>query len=177
MYTRRMAKSIAQSFESIEETRQEHASKVYKGLRPPAKPQDLEKLETELGFKLPRSVRALLEQHNGSKEPLFDAHTFLSSTDIVKTHRMRTKVAEDLIAVGARSRASTEEWWHGRLIPITDNEGDGFCVDAKTEVVYYHRHDDNLRRVAKTIDEWLESVAGRFEAGEFEISGGDVWLK
>jgi cell wall assembly regulator SMI1 len=162
---------------AIEAALAEHAPGVGRLLRPPATAAALVNLGETLGCELPPGLSELLLVHDGSEGPVFDAQTFLSAKEIGRVHRLRTETAQKLVQIGVRSPASAEAWWQADLIPVTDAQGDGYCVDVRGGGVYYHRHDDDLRQRGDNFESWFSLLAGRFERGELAVIEGKVWLR
>jgi cell wall assembly regulator SMI1 len=146
-------------------------------LRPPATEAALADLGQALACDLPPALVAFLSVHDGSTAPIFDGQTFLSATEIARVHETRTTAARRLVETGARSAESAASWWQAEMIPITDVAGDGYCISAMGDAVYYHRHDDDLRQRGDTFEQWFALLAGRFERGELEIVDGGIWLR
>jgi cell wall assembly regulator SMI1 len=153
------------------------APAVLAALRPPVTQAALVDLTRALACELPPALVAMLLVHDGSTGPIFDGQTFLSAAEIARVHDLRTGAARRLVEIGARSAESTSAWWQAEMIPVTDAAGDGYCVTAAGDAVYYHRHDDDLRQRGDTFEQWFALLAGRFERGELDIVDGGIWLR
>lgn len=107
---------------------------------------------------------------------LFDNEYLLPCEQIAATWAMRNEVAADLRADEA-TPGMTSRWWDAIYIPVTDSDGDGFCLHRDTGAVYYHTHDGEMR--GPLYSSWramLETLAARVEQGQFKVKFKTVWV-
>ena len=151
-------------------------------LQPGLSKQELQKLDKALGVRLPPDLHASLLVHNGQAEPymseaLFDNQYLLPASLIRSTWKMRNDVAADLVASGAHTSDSVHRWWDRLYVPITDSDGDGYCVHAHHGTVSYFVHDDGMKGpVAGSMAEWLERIASALASGTYRVDLDCVWL-
>ena len=155
-----------------------HAPGAVSALQPAAKPEAVRVLEEMLGAALPPDLAQSLAVHDGQSPPhmsevLFDNEYLLPCDQIAETWKMRNEILADL-----EPNTSDARWWDPRLIPVTDSDGDGFCVHGDTGAVYYHVHDDSLE--GPLFPSWfamLEALAEEIEAGRFKVELESVWVE
>lgn len=127
---------------------------------PPARREQLEKLQHMVGFHLPGELKASLLRHAGW-ELLIDNWSLHSVDEIGKDWRLYSEFA----VYYPNIMALDTDWWRPGLIPFA-KEADGdyrLCVHLETgEVVRYHG-DVGFAFVASSYRQWLESVAERLE--------------
>lgn len=149
-------------------------------LQPGASAATLRKLEHALGAQLPADLAASLAVHDGQRPPymsavLFDNEYLLPSEQILSTWVMLNEILEGL---GADAHAPpTAIWWDRVFIPVTDSDGNGYCVHAVTGAVHYHVHDGDME--GPLFDSWracLEALARKVEEGSFKLEHGTIWL-
>jgi cell wall assembly regulator SMI1 len=162
-----MPLNISTVWDRLEAFLAANAPNVHRSLREPVAEHEVRALERELSHSLPSDVRASLARHNGQAEPytrevLFDNEYLLSATDILRTWRLRNEVQDD--CGGPR-----EGFWVPRMIPLTESDGDGYCIDVTTGAVWYFLHDQGLT-VVPVAPSWvalLSRVASAFERGAY----------
>jgi cell wall assembly regulator SMI1 len=143
---------------------------------------DVALLEDGIGLRMPDDLRASLEVHNGQAGPymsqvLFDNQWLLPSSEIAATWRTRTEVAESLVKSGDYTAESIARWWDRACIPITESDGDGYCVHSETGAVFFFVHDDGMKGpVVLSVTEWLESIASALDAKRYRVELECVWL-
>jgi cell wall assembly regulator SMI1 len=139
-------------------------------------------LRASIGLELPDDLRASLAVHDGQRPPymssvLFNSEYLLPADQIAAVWSSRKEVADDLELHG-QSATSVLRWWDPLLVPVTESNGDGFCVHSGTGAVHYHTHDGELE--GPLFSSWrafLENLADSIENGRFRVHLGGVWLK
>jgi cell wall assembly regulator SMI1 len=172
-----MTENISTVWDRLDAFLAANAPNVHRSLQEPLSATELRALEQELTHSLPSDVRGSLARHNGQAEPymsevLFDNEYLLSATDILRTWRLRNEVQDD--CGGPR-----EGFWVPRMIPVTETDSDGYCVDATTGAVWYFLHDQGLT-VAPVAPSWvalLSDVASAFERGAYNTQSGGLFLR
>ncbi len=155
-----------------------HAPAGIAALNPGATRAAIRELEELVGAALPEDFAASLAVHDGHRGPymsaaLFDSEYLLSTNEIARVWRLRKDVLADL-----GPSTGDAPWWDERLIPATEADGNGFCVHLDSGAVYYHVHDDTME--GPLFPSWLdflEALAEKVEAGEFELELDSVWIE
>ena len=140
----------------------------------------LRELENALGRSLPPDLAASLAVHDGQRPPymsavLFDNEYLLPSEQIISTWGMLNEIG-DALGPDSPGRPSTV-WWDRIFIPVTDSDGNGYCIDSANGAVFYHVHDGDME--GPLFDSWrlcLEDLAAKVERGSFKLEHGTVWL-
>jgi cell wall assembly regulator SMI1 len=163
------------------------APQVVKSLAPPAGSSGLKRLANVTGRSLPGELEQSLLVHNGQlraakkgkkKTPppvLFNGQRLLSVAEIVDAWTERRDVAQRLIGTGVYNPTSIDNWWMKRLFPITEAEGDGYCLDEQG-CLWYHRHDEGMKSLAGTWSKLLAKLASLVADGRFEDQSGEIWV-
>ena len=190
--------SIRDHWNAIETHLARLAPAVLKSLRPGASERSLQTLEKRLGFPLPADLRQSLAIHDGQLPKLkypagkggrlgwawfFDSEHLLPVEGITRFWTSMNDLAkDDLFDVwrgawpGLRkdSQIRHASYWNPKWIPITNAEGDGFCVDMDPsprgnlgQVFYFCRGDhwpraDGVvpwRVLAPSYAAWLNGIA------------------
>jgi cell wall assembly regulator SMI1 len=135
------------------------------------------RLERIVGGPIPRDLAASFAIHDGQRPPymsavLFDNEYLLPCEQVASTWTMRGEVARELGDIEA-----IEQWWDPVFIPVTDSDGNGFCVHRVDGSVHYHTHDDVME--GPLFLSWralLEDLATKLERAQFTVEHGSVWL-
>jgi cell wall assembly regulator SMI1 len=140
----------------------------------------LARLAKVVGGPLPPDLIASLRVHDGQtapREAIFNAESLLSCETIAATWRMRGDVLEHIDSL-PRLREDDVEWWSPSFLPVTEANGNGYCIHRLDGSVHYHTHDDDME--GPLYPSWralLEDVATKLERGQFTVEHGSVWLK
>lgn len=151
-----------------------HLPKVVPSLRLGATKDNLDRLEAKIELRVPDEVRAYWQIHDGQVDPhstttLIGTQVLLSTEGIAEVWEIRTDVWRSVCD-------DVKDWWWPVLIPITDANGDGFCVHSESGAVYYHYHDDTLSEVLyPSVGRWFLAIAETLESGRFTIEHGAIW--
>ena len=153
-------------------------------LNPPITKEEVEELQSTLGFSIPNELLELLKIHNGQKGNagwLFDGQEFLSSSRIID----EWKVWKGLLDGGnfdgfcsEPEKGIKDDWWNDKWVPFTYNGcGDHFCIDADPDVggnfgqVITMWHDAGEReRLAPSLADWLKSYVDGLQTGVYVYS-------
>jgi cell wall assembly regulator SMI1 len=131
-----------------------------KALRPAATARARAALERALGRRLPRDLAASLSQHDGGAAgpPLWLNEQLLGAAAAARRARMMNALV--------REGHAGADHWKRAWIPLTDADGDGFCLDAiDGRVIRFRNFGDGRPRVAAaTFVTWLASIPGRIRA-------------
>jgi cell wall assembly regulator SMI1 len=141
----------------------------------------VDSLADTLGGALPPDLKNSLLVHDGQRPPymsavLFDNEYLLPCEQIAATWAMRNEVAADLRRDEA-APGMTSRWWDAIYIPVTESDGNGFCVHQDTGAVYYHTHDGEME--GPFFASWtglLATLASKIEQGQFEVKHGAAWV-
>lgn len=184
--------TIESAWNRIESWLKANAKPVMKSLKPAAKPDAIDKLQTALGVTLPPDFVESLGRHNGQTDgeagglfPHTDeflgqepAWRLLPVTEI----QAAWKSMKELVDIGEFcNRPSTPpkgirtEWWHVGWVPIADNGGGDFvCLDTapakggRAGQVFLFSHDSAERPLfAKSFTEYLMRLADELESGQY----------
>jgi hypothetical protein len=78
-----------------------------------------------------------------------------------------------------RGESAAASWWDPRYIPISDQDGDGYCVDSASPagpvVMHNHAMGIDWMSEAGSLAEFLEDLAARFESGRYVKEHGSLW--
>ena len=135
-----------------------------------------------IGGPLPADLIASLGVHDGqnpSREsrPIFNGEYLLSCESISKTWTMRKDILRE-IERSPRIRQDDAEWWSPVFVPVTESDGNGYCIHRLDGFVHYHTHDGDME--GPLFPSWravLEDLATKLERGQFTIEHGSVWIK
>ena len=158
-------------WDQIEEFLKKHAPSVVGTLNGPATEEELDQLETEVGYTLPDDLRRYLLVHNGQDDPsrlrtLCEEGTLLSTAAMIKTHHM-------LNEINGGGEIGSIEWWSKKYLPITDCEGDHLSLNLETGAVVMHVHDSGIEDgIAASFQEWFKSKLMVFMQGIFSVEVG-----
>jgi cell wall assembly regulator SMI1 len=142
----------------------------------------LARLAKVVGGPLPPDLVASLTVHDGQKppresHPIFDAESLLSCEAISTTWTMRGDILKHIESL-PRIRQDDAKWWSPSFLPVTEANGNGFCIHRLDNSVHYHTHDGDME--GPLFPSWralLEDVATKLERGQFTVENGSVWLK
>lgn len=190
-----MALSVAESWELIHGTLENHSRGAFDALAKPATTKELVKLEKTLGVRLPPDLADSLRIHNGMNDSyldlnrLFDNEALLSTDTIATQWKMMTKMQRDgFFDAGCPStrtrKIKNDRWWNPQWIPVTDADGSGYCIDLDpgpagiAGQLFYFYHNGARPRVvvAKTYAEWLGKIARKLARHQFTIEDDSIWL-
>jgi cell wall assembly regulator SMI1 len=149
-------KAVTGAWKRIEDALGARARKM---LRPPAPARARAALERTLGRRLPRELAASLAIHDGSAagQPLWLNEQLLGAAATARRARMMNDLVRD-------GHAGVDHW-RPSWIPLTDADGDGFCLDtADGRVIRFRNTGGRPRPAAASFTAWLASVPGRIEA-------------
>ncbi len=120
----------------FEEWLSEHWPAGLASLNPPATDEQIARLETALGCKLPDDYVSCLKIHNGQDTNvggLFDGSEFLSTDEILAQWTVWKDLLDGGEFAGINSNPASgvrNDWWHAGWIPFTHNGGgDHLCLD------------------------------------------------
>ncbi|WP_375576326.1 SMI1/KNR4 family protein [Paracidovorax oryzae] len=138
-------------------------------LNPPASDADIQKLEQQIGVKLPTDFIECLKVHDGQRGEagwLFSDSEFLSSQRILDEWALWKDLLDSGDFDGAEADPDTGVqpiWWSPKWIPFTYNgAGDHLCLDldpardGRTGQVITLWHDDDTRKKkADSFAQWF----------------------
>jgi len=152
---------------------------------------DICKLESELGVKLPTDFIEFYKVHNGQSWThlsLFDSDRLLSTDEIIREWSGWNSVLPEINAIciemSGKPASSDPEpgikdyWWNAAWIPITANgSGDNYCIDldptpegTKGQIIRMW-HDMPWRElVAPSFKDWILKYVADLENGVYIIS-------
>jgi cell wall assembly regulator SMI1 len=186
--------TVRQSWTRIEEWLLENAPPIRKSLRPPAKEDALDKLQSKLGMSLPKDFAESLLIHDGQKTDA-DAGLFPYTEDVfgpgpsfrllpLSEIAREWKMMKELHDLGEfeghktkPERGICRDWWNPGWVPIAENGGgDFFCLDLAPgrggtvgQVIVFCHDMDERRRMAKSFAAWLAKLARGFAAGKYGL--------
>jgi cell wall assembly regulator SMI1 len=186
---------VSESWGRIETWLQAHAPAVRKSFRPGARKGAVEKLEAELGAKLPADFAELVRLHDGQKDdaeaglfPVSDkglgplpSFRLLSLTEARREWKMMKELHDQGEFDGRKSkptRGVRADWWNVGWVPIADDGGgDYVCLDLAPGkggtvgqvIVFFHDMDDR-QSLAKSYAAWMEVLAGGLESGKYVLN-------
>lgn len=151
-------------------------------LAPGASDLTLARLAKVVGGALPPDLVASLKVHDGQKpprerSPTFNAESFLSCDGIATTWKMRGDILKHIESL-PRIRQDDAQWWSPVFLPVTESNGNGYCVHRLDGSVHYHTHDGDME--GPLFPNWralLEDLIIQLERGQFTVEYGSVWLK
>lgn len=151
--------------------------------------------EQQLGYTLPRELKASYRLHDGSNRiwiceqgylmPLFRLQNLSRRqrslfNEVVDSWKFMREMLHSRGSAGDEAPdlppgPIRREWWNVKWIPITYNEsGDHLCVDltpgkggTRGQIIDWWHEQGPIRVVAQSFGDWLEGVAAEFEAGKF----------
>ncbi len=151
--------------------------------------EEIERVEAEVGIRLPNDVRRSYELHNGSDHHAIFEYGFhmLSLDEIVKQWSMWRDHFECGIFEGMHPNPHGPikmVWWDLKWIPITHNAGgDHHCVDldpdvggTKGQVIKFSHEPGPQRVVAPSLQAWLAEFAAGLENGKYRFDQVEHWL-
>lgn len=156
-------------------------------LEPGAAPEDIAAAERAVKCSFPPDLRALLGLCNGTPEfqalpgwELFSAERIVDEWNIWED-LYRTQFKPDNYRCEPEGPIRGDEWWRLRWIPFTgDGGGNHLCVDMDPppegvagQVITMWHDDDQRVRVAASLTEFLEIIAGDLEQGN--LVWDDAW--
>ena len=143
-------------------------------LREGAPEEDIQQLETELGYHLPETIRASLHIHNGASD-FVDAWELLDLRSILHAHQEQREVLHWL----QETDDKPDWWWRPQWIPLAqDGGGNLLCVDSASEgdtqvgQIILFDHEVGSGPIASSFHTFFSSLADHFEAGKYTI---DEW--
>lgn len=152
----------------------ENAPEVLAQLRPPAKGEDLSKLEAYVGGKLPAAIVEAYRAHDGALE---DATTIFGAVRVPKeapwAHFMYWLSAERVREQLAFMRDLGE--WPEELLPIAEDAGGNLVViDLKSGAVSAWDHEDwSTIKLAADFAQWMNDLADDMEASRVTVDEED----
>lgn len=166
--------SILTHFQAILEWHKAQKSPVASHLRPPLKPEKLQKLAKELPFTLPAEVKALYGLHDGLKDntPLFHSFTFLPLSEAIAEYELACEMAEERVA----DPEDKGVYWKHTWFPLFGFQGDYYLIDcalglaspvyartgSEAAVIWY----DHLERMLLTLRTCFEQGAYFYDDDE-----------
>jgi cell wall assembly regulator SMI1 len=192
--------SIRESLKTIVSWMLKNAPKTLKGLNPPATQAEIERVEFDIGMKLPESFKEFLSIHNGeawdAASLLGDDNRLLSCVEIVEQYRL----GEEIGASVDDPEFSAIEFWkdrvssqvffvkgavkpilrHPKWIPITNMNGDILrYIDfdpaptgVSGQIIEVDAEGCTYEVLANSFDEFLADYAAQLPAGHFEFRSG-----
>lgn len=186
---------VDDAWKRIETWLSAEAREVLPSLLPGASEDDISRLESSVGAKLPAEFRESLRLHEGQSDDaesgLFPYSNSLGPAPawrlltLAEIGRRRAQMNE-LVEIGEfggrkASLPSGEqtEWWPSAWLPIADDGGGDFaCLDLSADGagrVVQFRHDSPTRKVfAPSFGAWLAALADELEAGKYHFDP-DEW--
>lgn len=158
-------------WDRIEAWLKTNAPEALNNLREGASEEDLQQLETALGYHLPEDVRASLRLHNGEGS-FVDGWILLSLRAMLQEHRQQVEVLHWL----QETDDKPDWWWRPHWIPLAGSGGgDLLCVNVAPEsdqpmgqiIAFDHEAGSGL--IAPSFSAFLSNVADRLEAGKYHI--------
>ena len=148
---------------------------------PPATPEQLLKLESELGMDLPIAMAAFLGCQNGCVDyfdQLLVDYPFLSTAEIMSEWQTNCEADEDSDSDISDDNLSAL-WWHRRCLPVCGANGSCICIDLKTGQIYSFRSGMGGLNgpIAPTLVEWLADIAERLETGQTKLEDSKVTIE
>jgi cell wall assembly regulator SMI1 len=158
--------------------------------------QDITRLESALGLKLPEDFKEFLSVHNGQSWThlnLFDGDRLLSIDDIIRDWENWKSVlpvidanCKEQFGVSAGSEPEPgikDDWWNALWIPITsDGCGDSYCIDLDPTsegisgqiIRMWHDH-PRRELIASSFREWIDNYTSDLENGIYTSSNDIGW--
>jgi cell wall assembly regulator SMI1 len=191
-----MATSISESWDIIHNTLREHCPELFDALARPATKRQVATLQKKIGKPLPADLVESLRIHNGMEDSylgtnrLFNYEALLSTDAMATQWGTMTRMLQDGFfddggcPLTRTRKIRNDRWWNALWIPITDADGDGYCLDldpasrGTAGQVFYFYHDGARTRevVAKSYAEWLATIGGKMARGQFHVDDGSIWL-
>src|ERR1700733_12871244 len=153
--------SVAASWKKIEQALGPAGAKR---LRPPATALALGRLRKALGRDIPRELAAALAIHDGTRdnELLWSNEQLLSAKRIAE----RARMMNELVAHG---HFGTDHW-SPSWIPVTDADGDGYCIDGRDMIKF--RNSGRASKLRGGFLAWLATIPKRIaeELGDEQVN-------
>lgn len=178
-YDQDLQGEIDELWERIEAGLKKHCDKPI-DLGPPVTDAELERIEFELGYRLPGDLKASMRVHLRTGEFL-SSYCFYDAGQITGTHQMYFDCASGYCPFPiAPDPDDCEPFWHPGWIPIAGWDAFELVVNLETGEVFSWQ-DPGLRFASESWKSWLTNVANRLELqtipkGDYSGDGFEYWI-
>lgn len=143
-----------------------------------ASPEDIARVEAQLGAPLPDDLRQLWLLHAGQEEwgngfvESYDLLTIAQALGERSTLHAGLGFARANVSWWARSGGTAEELASDHWIPFAGRDSDLLAVHGVSGRVFACPHDDNFVVLADSFAAWLDAYAARVEADDYVVEEG-----
>ena len=155
---------------------------------PGARPEDLDRLASTLGFPVPGELAELLQICNGQDDPhqtggAINCQHFLTVDEIIDRYNMFNEVLSEMSE--PLDQPSHYRWWiwSSRWIPFTGFDGDGFCIDtdpgelgAAGQVFFRPNVPELGEPIAASLTGFITRAVELIESGTATIEDGTTFI-
>ncbi len=171
---------LAKIWTRIENRLKQVAPKLAANLGPPASPQDIERLEQQLGYALPGELKASLLVHGRGHGEFVGRYWLYGPAHIYSNWEMYLELDFGGYASVPLEPDGKEYtgFWHPGWLPVAGWNTYEIVINLETGEVFRYQ-DPGVGWSAESWSVWLETIAERLETEEIPAGYSDVfeWLQ